>query len=403
MKMTKQFISNQSLRCGQQRGFSLVEIMVGLVLGLLGTIVIFQVFAISEGQKRTTTSGNDANQNGIFALHTMERQLRMSGSGLVVAQGALGCLVNASYDGATKLLSGNVRATPLLIQDGGGSAPDKIITMYGNSALAGPTFDISNVFGETMHVTNTVGINQNDILLVVSGDQSDTNAPPLPCAIGQMTNASAEKESEIEMDPSKGKYNATGGITNPGLTENSTGINLGQGGLFGFAINNPVNTNRYELASYDFLTGTTASVADNIVNLQALYGIDNGGGTALAEDSIIDSWVPATGAWDYTALNDGSAVATKKLRRIKAVRIALVARSALPEKPDASGNPITPAAWSLFATGLGAPAGKVSGTLSDEARNYRYKIFETVIPLRNMLLYQCPTNERNAKANCNPV
>jgi type IV pilus assembly protein PilW len=45
-------------------GFSLVEIMVGLAIGMLAVIVILQVFALSEGRKRTTTSGGDAQSNG---------------------------------------------------------------------------------------------------------------------------------------------------------------------------------------------------------------------------------------------------------------------------------------------------------------------------------------------------
>ena len=37
------------------RGFSLVEIMVAMVIGLIAVIVIFQVFAVFERQKRTST------------------------------------------------------------------------------------------------------------------------------------------------------------------------------------------------------------------------------------------------------------------------------------------------------------------------------------------------------------
>ena len=43
-------------------GFSLIEIMVGLTIGVFGLIVMAQVFAIAEGQKRTTTGGADARQ-----------------------------------------------------------------------------------------------------------------------------------------------------------------------------------------------------------------------------------------------------------------------------------------------------------------------------------------------------
>ena len=37
------------------RGASLIEIMVGVVIGLIAILVIYQVFAVSEGLRRNTT------------------------------------------------------------------------------------------------------------------------------------------------------------------------------------------------------------------------------------------------------------------------------------------------------------------------------------------------------------
>jgi len=62
-------------------GFSIVEIMVGMVIAMLGTIIIFQVFAVSEGIKRTTTNGADAQQNGAMVLLALERSLKEAGYG----------------------------------------------------------------------------------------------------------------------------------------------------------------------------------------------------------------------------------------------------------------------------------------------------------------------------------
>ncbi len=62
-------------------GFSMVEIMVGMVIAMLGTIIIFQVFAVSEGIKRTTTNGGDAQQNGAVVLLALERSLKEAGYG----------------------------------------------------------------------------------------------------------------------------------------------------------------------------------------------------------------------------------------------------------------------------------------------------------------------------------
>ena len=50
-------------------GFSLVEVMVAMVIGLLGIIVMMQMFSVFEGQKRTTTGGDDANSSGAVSLY----------------------------------------------------------------------------------------------------------------------------------------------------------------------------------------------------------------------------------------------------------------------------------------------------------------------------------------------
>ena len=54
--------STQVNKLSRHAGFSLVELMVAVVIGLIGKLVMFQVFAVSEGQKRTTASGGDGQQ-----------------------------------------------------------------------------------------------------------------------------------------------------------------------------------------------------------------------------------------------------------------------------------------------------------------------------------------------------
>jgi len=64
-----------------ERGFSLIELMVAVVIAMLASLAISQTFAVFEGQKRTTVSGADAQDNALMALHAIERELRMSGMG----------------------------------------------------------------------------------------------------------------------------------------------------------------------------------------------------------------------------------------------------------------------------------------------------------------------------------
>jgi hypothetical protein len=71
-----------NMRIKANAGFSIVDIMVGMVIALLGVIIIFQVFSVSESIKRTTTSGGDALQNGASALFTLENSLKQAGYGI---------------------------------------------------------------------------------------------------------------------------------------------------------------------------------------------------------------------------------------------------------------------------------------------------------------------------------
>src|ERR1035437_2761744 len=64
--------------------------MVGMVIGMLGLIIMMQVLSLSEGQKRTTTGGGDAQSNGAIALFGLQRDLRQAGFG-VSDPNLLGC------------------------------------------------------------------------------------------------------------------------------------------------------------------------------------------------------------------------------------------------------------------------------------------------------------------------
>ncbi|MDB5727893.1 MAG: pilW2 [Noviherbaspirillum sp.] len=113
-------------RVRRSGGFSLVEIMVGVAIGLIGALVMMQVSAIFEGRKRTTTSGTDAQTNGALALFTVERELRKAGYGISVPD-AVGCTVNTYFAAASPKQSSFV-LTPVMITQGANGLPDRITT-----------------------------------------------------------------------------------------------------------------------------------------------------------------------------------------------------------------------------------------------------------------------------------
>ena len=116
----------------RSRGFTLVELMVGVLIGLIGTVVIFQVFAVSEGQKRTTSGASDAQQNGVYTLFQIERDARMAGFGLNHLP-LLGCQTNGWAEATGQPIS--FRLLPIQIGDGAAGAPDTITIAYGDADL----------------------------------------------------------------------------------------------------------------------------------------------------------------------------------------------------------------------------------------------------------------------------
>jgi hypothetical protein len=101
-----------------------MEVMVSVVIGLLLVLVIYQVYEISEGQKRTITSGSDAQQNASYGLYVLGRDISMAGNGIASAA--------VSLDRCAML-----RPIPVLIEPGASdNDPDKITVLYGGSFLA---------------------------------------------------------------------------------------------------------------------------------------------------------------------------------------------------------------------------------------------------------------------------
>ena len=125
----------------------------------------------------------------------------------------------------------------------------------------------------------------------------------------------------------------------------------------------------YAVASDRLQLNGDPVVAD-IVNLQAQYGISN-----AAASNAVTSWVNATNAW--SAANFGTAARN----RIKAVRIAVIARSGLREKEEVTA-PCTNGQEDLCVFG-----GTLSVTMgaNTEWRHYRYRVYQSTVPLRNVI------------------
>src|SRR2546422_4326347 len=155
----------------------MVELLVAMLIGLIGMIIIFQVFEVSESIKRSTTSGGDAQQNGVIALYTMERDFKNGGMGFNDT-GFVGCNI-VGYD--NKRATPNfppagvtMKLAPVFITSGAATtAPDQIAVLYGSQPQAGASVPLSQDMdpakngADDLLISNPFGYNPGDLLVLV--------------------------------------------------------------------------------------------------------------------------------------------------------------------------------------------------------------------------------------------
>lgn len=360
-----------ALQRGRSRGLSLVELLVASAIGIIASLAIFQVFAVFEGQKRTTTSGGEAQTSGTLALYTLERDVRQGGYGINTPD-LVGCALQG-WDEQTSLALAPSTLVPAFITPGLGStpgvagAPDTVTVAYGNGdALPAPVNILIGSLGANDDFVKTVnalyGFQPGDLVVIAESGMPCTLAQvnQIPPATGDNTKLNLQSGSYV--NPYTGATQNTRHNNPAGLgtayTTNGKVYNIGNGPTIKvFSVLNG------QLMSQAVGTAAPTPIFDNIVQLQAQYGKD------LTNDGMVD-------VFDETAPGSSAEWAA-----VLAIRIAVVARSGLYEKDE-----VSPATIRLWEDSANPPTttGPV-WTLTADERHYRYKVFQTVIPLRNMI------------------
>src|SRR5438046_6449939 len=149
-------------RRADQRGFSLIEIMVGVVIGMIAVLVIYQIFAAAEGIKRNTTGSGDAQQNGLLSSFMLSIELANASNGIAVAAKDL-MTCPADADPAKSF-----RPIPILITDGGANS-DQFVVFYSqsNSGIVLAPFTSPAAPGNPFVVRGPTGFKVGDIVVAV--------------------------------------------------------------------------------------------------------------------------------------------------------------------------------------------------------------------------------------------
>lgn len=384
--------------CGV-RGFSLVELLVAVAIGLVVTLAVFGVLAASEGRKRTSVSVNDANQSGAYAAYTIDRMIRSAGSGFTEGWGRVGgCRLNATLGGAGTwpraaalpapftAIPQTLRLAPVVIFQGASTAgSDVLMVMNGAAGFAESPVAVrpGSMSALEFRAPNTIGFFANDLLLLAgSGECQLTQVDDDKAACAADPAAVFPPLNCGQQVPLGGSFHNASSTTFATLaTADAYAIPLG---------NTTTNRPQFQLLgvgdnttlfSYDMLllNGTDAPLplAEGVMTLRAVYGVDTD------DDGVINDWFAPTGTtWGGAALMDGSPASAANLRRIVAVRVGLVMRSSLVERAN-----VAPATLSLF-TDLtsGGASLKQDVAIATADQSMRHRTIEVTVPVRNLLL-----------------
>ena len=389
-----------------ESGFSLIEIMVGMVIGMMGIIAMMQVASLSEAQRRSTVGGGDALNSGAIVMYGLQREVDQAGLGISDSS-LVGCDV--------QLPSGITLATlaPVTINHpsitGQDANTDTLLIVYGNGNGT-PQGDVIN--SQPLTIAVPVAANNPDIYnvstpsafcpngvspTVLSNDCQNTPTSPVPPpdwviavspglqALPRPTCAAASRlfmTQVVWSDRNSSNVIVTTGQGQAGMSGGRL-FNMGRApSIIAYAIRSG------RLTRCDYLTnncGSTSNnaradvwipVANDIVSLRAEYGrdtltpVNSTSGQINAVLDTFDQVQPATNcAWT----------------RVTSIRMALVARGGYDKSAPTSVAPVWAGSTVNSRTApLNPTALPINLSAVTDWKNYRYKVFETVMPIRNM-------------------
>lgn len=323
--------------------------MIGLTLGIVGMLIVAQVLSVSGGYQASITAAGEAQSVGNLSLYTIERDLKQAGFG-IASPTVLGCQLTG-YDSSRPTTPISQRLYPMeIIAPASANDSDTISIAYGTSDTRMGLVTLVAAYDGSdanIRIQNRYGFSVGDFFLL-----GQFTTPATPCVLGQISSLPSTDVTAIaHASGSAYRYNKSGGLGQAYLANIGEIYSLGRS--FNFNTYS-VNASK-QLIQQSVLTGNTLVIADNVMAFKARYGHDSSG------NGTIDTWDTVTptssAAW---------AVTTN-------VRMGLAIKNPRREVGTVTASPLE--LW---------PGGP-SVTLSTEDQHYRYRTYNVVVPLRNMI------------------
>ena len=244
--------------------------MVGILIGLVVLLVIYNVLSLAEGYKRTTIGVADTQTTGLFAQFMLNREISNAGNGISIGTDDYGVCVNGPKGAGDWRL----KPIPVLITDGGANdVSDSFIIFYSNSMrVTNPVlFLAAATTPAKLNVQSPNGFRIGDWVIVSDKVQN--------CWLTQLKNAPTPNAA----NSAQGGIDIAGYVPTPAapiaFPSTSKLVNLGQDNGTIDRVQYTVDAAKRQLVS-QVINPAVAAVqpvlpqAQNVVLVKAQYGID---------------------------------------------------------------------------------------------------------------------------------
>jgi type IV pilus assembly protein PilW len=339
-----------------QRGVSLIELMVGIVVALLvGLAASGSAMMFSASQRQGVGTGGVA-MNTATVLAAVKNDVTAAGLGFFGDSRFLCDRLNLSV-GAAAVLDG-AQFAPIEVTRG--VTADTLDLVYGSRVESG-----TNVLLNALSDASSAEV--MSYLPAVVGD-AVLLAPPTPgdaCTVRSVTQNTAstdDAEQLLQFAPA-GKHNGAAFGLAPSYAEQGRVTLLGQ------VLWNRYRVNGGNLVLERPLDGTSAILVRNVISFRIQYGVT----AAAAGSTALESWVDPDGIW--------ADISSANIARVRAIRIGVIVQNPQREKADpTSGNCVASETKpTLF--------GGAEENLDNADWNcFRYRTATVVVPLRNIVM-----------------
>lgn len=340
-----------SLRLRLARGVSLVELMIGLVIGLLVSLAAvssLRIFGASQSQGTVTGGGL---LSAVSAMGAIKNDVAAAGLGFFDGRLPLCSTMNLSM-GTGAMIDGTAFSPLLVTRE---PANDRLDLIYGSNVSAGATVPIA---------APSDGSSIDTLSALPAALGQTVMLAPIGTGLCTVRSVTALTPGTVDTPQvlafaNTGAHNKFAFTTAPDYAARARVTLLGA-----------LQWHRYRVIENNLvleqpLDGSSAVLVRNVIGFRVEYGISDVGGSTLQ-------------AWQNAGDAGWGALSAASISRVRAVRLGLLVRSPQREKPDGSGNCTASVAKpQLFGT-------EIEPDVSDW-RCFRYRSSTIVVPLRNLV------------------